>query len=181
MKWISPALVLFLVVACIAAPNGAEAATSSANDLTLNIGALFPANGESRDLGGSTQYVIGLDYMLPSASTNTSATSVYLDYLGGSKNDGSVHTTGVGVALRSKGTGYFGAGLGIYSTSVQFDNDADDFFRSDNSTSATGGGGKIFAGFDLGGGVNLEFDYHILPSAGGVNPSGAAIEVGIRL
>ena len=178
MKHTLSAVILLVALACVAVPAQVRAATSSASDLTLDLGALFPANGDSRELGGSTQYVVGLDYMLTSASTSTSSTSVYLDYLGGSKNSGSVHTTGIGVALRSKGTGYFGAGLGIYSTSVQFDNDFDDPF---SSRSATGGGGKIFAGFDLGGGVNLEFDYHLLPSAGGVNPSGAAIEVGIRL
>ena len=178
MQSIRSLLVLVAVVAILAAPAAARAAASSASDLTLNLGALFPANGDARELGGSTQYVIGLDYMLMSASTSTSATSVFADFLGGSKNSGSVHTTGVGVSLRSRGTGYFGAGLGIYSTNVQFDNDLDDPF---SSRSATGGGGKIFAGFDLGSGVNLEFDYHLLPSAGGVNPSGAAIEVGIRL
>jgi hypothetical protein len=178
MKWIPSAFISLVALACVATPCEVRAAASSASDLTLNLGALFPANGDSRELGGSTQYVIGLDYMLASASTSTSSTSAYLDYLGGSKNSGGVHTTGIGIDLRSKGTGYFGAGLGIYSTSVQFDNDADDPF---SSRSATGGGGKIFAGFDLGGGIDLEFDYHLLPSAGGVNPSGAAIEVGVRL
>ncbi|HET9343742.1 MAG TPA: hypothetical protein VFO25_12585 [Candidatus Eremiobacteraceae bacterium] len=179
MKRIPAVLFVLALVTCIAAPVEGRAATSSASDLSLKLGALFPANGDSRDLGGSTQYVIGLDYLLHSASTSTSATSIYLDYLGGSKNSGSIHSTGVGVALRSSGTAYFGAGLGIYSTSVQFDEDADDRFRS--NTSSTGGGGKVFAGFDLGSGVDLEFDYHILPAAGGVNPSGAALEVGIRL
>lgn len=179
MKWIQLLLVGAGIAACVAAPSPSRAAASSASDLSLKLGALFPANADSRDLGGSTQYVIGLDYLLPSASTSTSATSVYLDYLGGSKNSGSVHSTGLGVALRSSGTAYFGAGLGIYSTSVQFDNDADDRFRS--NTSSTGGGGKVFAGFDLGSGLDLEFDYHIAPAAGGVNPSGAALEVGIRL
>lgn len=178
MKPILAMCAMLALVACLAVPREVRAATSSASDLTLDLGALFPANGDSRELGGDTQYVIGLDYMLSSASTSTSATSVYLDYLGGSRNSGGVHTTGIGVDLRSKGTGYFGAGLGIYSTSVQFDDDGDDPF---SSRSATGGGGKIFAGFDLGSGVDLEFDYHLLPSAGGVNPSGAAIEVGIRL
>jgi len=179
MKRIPSALFILALVACIAAPGESCAASSSASDLSLKLGALFPANGDSRDLGGSTQYVIGLDYLLRSASTSTSATSVYLDYLGGSKNSGSVHSTGLGVSLRSSGTAYFGAGLGIYSTSVQFDEDGDDLFRS--NTSSTGGGGKVFAGFDLGSGIDLEFDYHILPAAGGVNPSGAALELGIRL
>jgi len=179
MKWIPSALFVLALVVCIAAPGESRAASSSASDLSLKIGALFPANGDSRDLGGSTQYVIGLDYLLRSASTSTSATSVYLDYLCGSKNSGSVHSTGLGVSLRSSGTAYFGAGLGIYSTSVQFDRDGDDLFRS--NTSSTGGGGKVFAGFDLGSGIDLEFDYHILPTAGGVNPSCAALELGVRL
>jgi len=179
MKRIPSVLFVLALAACIAAPCESRAAASSASDLSLKLGALFPANGDSRDLGGSTQYVIGLDYLLRSASTSTSATSVYLDYLGGSKNSGSVHSTGLGVSLRSSGTAYFGAGLGIYSTSVQFDEDGDDAFRS--NTSSTGGGGKIFAGFDLGSGIDLEFDYHIVPAAGGVNPSGAALELGIRL
>lgn len=179
MKRIQLLLVAAGIAACIASPVASRAATSSASDLTLKLGALFPANGDARELGGSTQYVIGLDYMLSSVKSSSSSTSIYLDYLGGSKNAGSVRSTGVGVSLRSQGTGYFGAGLGIYSTSVDFDNDADDPFR--NNTSSTGGGGKIFAGFELGSGVQLEFDYHLLPAAGGVNPSGAAIEVGLQL
>lgn len=181
MKRTAFALAVIAASLCVAMPVPSRAASSSANNLTLKLGALFPGNSDSRDLGGSTQFVIGLDYLLPSASTSTSATSVYLDYLGGAKNSGSVHSTGVGVSLRSSGTAYFGAGLGIYSTNVTFDNDGDDFFRGNSSTSSTGGGGKVFAGFDLGSGVDLELDYHILPSAGGVSPSGAAIEVGIRL
>jgi hypothetical protein len=181
MKSIRLLLVVASVMASILAPVATQAATSSANNLTVKVGALFPGSSDSRDLGSSTQYVVGLDYLLPSASNSTSATSVYLDYLGGAKNSGSVHSTGVGVSLRSVGTAYFGAGLGIYSTSVMFDNDGDDFFRGNSSTSSTGGGGKVFAGFDLGSGVDLEFDYHILPSAGGVSPSGGAIEVGVRL
>jgi hypothetical protein len=181
MKWTPIALVAVSACACLAMPAQSRAA-ASASDLSLKLGAFFPGSSDSRDLGGATQYVIGLDYLLPSASTKTSATSVYLDYLGGAKNSGSVHTTGVGLSLRSTGSNaYFGAGLGIYSTNVTFDNDGDDIFRGNSSTSSTGGGGKVFAGFDLGSGVDLEFDYHILPSAGGVSPSGAAIEVGIRL
>ena len=180
MRRIIAALFALALTACLAAPLECRASSGS-NDLTLKLGALFPANEDSRDLGGDTQYVIGLDFMLPSASTRTSATSVYLDYLGGSRNSGSIHSTGVGIALRSSGTAYFGAGLGIYSTNVTFDNDEDDLFRGNSSTSSTGGGGKIFAGFNLASGVDLEFDYHIVPGAGGVNPSGAALEVGIRL
>lgn len=175
------AFALVVVAICVAMPAQSRAATSSASNLSLKLGALFPGSSDSRDLGGSTQYVIGLDYLLPSASSRTSATSIYLDYLGGAKNSGSVHSTGIGVSLRSVGTAYFGAGLGIYSTNVTFDDDEDDLFRGNSSTSSPGGGGKVFAGFDLGSGVDLEFDYHIAPSVGGVNPSGAAIEVGIRL
>ena len=180
MKRTAFALVVVAML-CVAMPAQSRAATSSASNLSLKLGALFPGSSDSRDLGGSTQYVIGLDYLLPSASSRTSATSIYLDYLGGAKNSGSVHSTGIGVSLRSVGTAYFGAGLGIYSTNVTFDDDEDDLFRGNSSTSSTGGGGKLFAGFDLGSGVDLEFDYHIAPSIGGVNPSGAAIEVGIRL
>jgi len=178
MKWIQLLLVA-AGIACIAPPAASRAAGSSASDLTLKLGALFPANDDSRELGGSTQYVIGLDYMLSSVKSSMSSTSIYLDYLGGSKNAGSVHSTGVGVSLRSQGTGYFGAGLGIYTTSIDFHNDEGQPFRT--STSSTGGGGKVFAGFELGSGVQLEFDYHLLPTANGVSPSGAALEVGIRL
>jgi hypothetical protein len=185
MKRIPSVLFVLALAACIAAPCESRAAASSASDLSLKLGALFPANGDSRDLGGSTQYVIGLDYLLRSASTSTSATSIYLDYLGGSKNSGSIHSTGLGVSLRSSGTAYFGAGLGIYSTSVQFGEAPTPGGVKHEllgpNTSSTGGGGKVFAGFDLGSGIDLEFDYHIVPAAGGVNPSGAALELGIRL
>ena len=75
MKWIQLPLVIIGVAACMAAPAQSRAAASSANNLTLKLGALFPGNADSRDLGGSTQFVIGLDYLLPSASTSTSATS----------------------------------------------------------------------------------------------------------
>jgi hypothetical protein len=168
-----------LVLACTFTPTVCRAATSSASPLVLKIGALFPGSSDSRDLGGDTQFVLGLEYTLQSLKATSTATSIYLDYIGGSKNSGSVHSTGFGVAFRSSGSGYFGAGIGIYGTNITFDNDEDDPFRT--STSATGAGGKVFGGFELGNGVQLEVDYHILPSAGGVNPSGAALEVGIRL
>ena len=178
MKHLPSIVAVLAAAASLAVPIACRAASNATSPLALKIGALFPANADSRELGGPTQYVLGLDYTLSGPSSATSATSVYLDYLGGSRNSGTVHSTGVGVALRSQGTAYFGAGLGIYSTNVQFDGDEDD---PRSSSSSGGAGGKVFAGFELGGGVSLEFDYHLLPASAGVNPSGAAIEVGIRL
>ena len=154
-----------------------RAATPPANAATLKIGAFFPDASDARDAGGSTQFVIGLnDVLSKNGGTTPSATSVYIDYIGGSNSPASLHSTGIGVGLASTGSPYYGAGLGLYSTTASVNTEAGTL-----SHTTTGGGGKIFVGFELGGNTQLEFDYHVLPSAGGINPSGAGIELGIHL
>ena len=165
------------VLLAVLLPTTGLAKTTPQNALTLKLGAFFPNSTDARDVGGDTQLVIGLDDKLSVNSGATpSATSVYLDYIGGSKSPTSIHTFGGGVSLESTGQTYFGAGLGIYSTNVSVQVGNGTFSRT-----SSGGGGKVFIGFELGGNAQLEFDYHLLPSAAGVSASGAAIELGIHL
>ena len=141
----------------------------------LRLGAYFPGSSGAKFFGGETQLTAGLDYRLSSnRGSYPSATDAYFDYMGGSKNSGYVHSGGIGLDVRGMtGTAFYGAGLGLYNTSVRF---ADGV-----SGNRTGPGGKIFAGFDLGRSTSLQLDYHIMPPSLGLNPSGLGVEIGFHL
>jgi len=146
----------------------------SPNAFEVRLGAFFPSSSDARFVGGQTQLSAGLSYTLSSTGGLTpSATNAYFDYMSGSKNSGYVHSGGFGLEFRTVGTGYVGAGLGLYNTSVKN--------AAGLTGSATGGGGKIFAGMNLGSGSSLQLDYHILPSSMGVNPSGVGLSIGFHL
>jgi hypothetical protein len=166
-----------LVIASAVTIAQASASTlpiPSPSALQFNIGALFPGSGDARFVGGQTQLSAGLDYTLASTgSVVPTSTSAFFDYLSGARNSGYVRSGGLGLALQTRGPAYFGGGLGLYNTSVRT---ADGM-----SGNVTGGGGKVFAGFNLGGGSSVQLDYHLLPSSMGVNPSGMGLEIGFRL
>jgi hypothetical protein len=173
-------LLLGLIISAIFGAHEALASTTSMpslqqNELAIRLGALFPNSGDARSFGGQTQLALGLDYTLAATrGSSPSATNAFFDYFSGSKNNGYVHSGGLGLAVRTLGPGYFGAGLGLYNTAVRTPNGE----RSGNST---GAGGKVFAGYELGNRASLQLDYHIAPSALGVNPSGLGVEIGFRL
>ena len=148
---------------------------SSTNAMELRLGAFFPGSSGDKFFGGETQLTAGLDYRLSTSyGSAPSATNAYFDYMGGARNAGYVHSGGLGLDVRSMtGTAFVGAGLGLYNTAVRL---GDGF-----SSNRTGPGGKIFAGVQMGGGSSLQLDYHIMPSAAGVNPSGLGLEVGFHL
>jgi hypothetical protein len=145
------------------------------NTLDMRLGAFFPGSSGDKFFGGETQLTAGLDYHLSSSGGLTpSATDAYFDYMGGARNSGYVHSGGIGLDVRSiTGPAFFGAGLGLYNTAVRF-NDG-------TSGSKTSAGGKLFAGMRISRDTSLQLDYHIMPSALGVNPSGLGVELGFHL
>ena len=174
---------LFPIILCtaLASAVGTQAAYASTtsllptNTLSIRLGAFFPGSSGVKFFGGETQLTAGLDYRLSiSRGLTPSATNAYFDYMGGAKNSGYIHSGGVGLDVRSiTGPAFFGAGVGLYNTAVRFNDGV--------SGSHTGPGGKLFAGVQLGKGPSLELDYHIMPQALGVNPSGLGVELGFHL
>jgi len=167
-----------VAVACAAITQPTMASTTSmlpTNSMEIKLGAFFPGSSGDKFFGGETQLTAGLDYRLSSSGGLTpSASSAYFDYMGGAKNSGYIHAGGIGLDVRSiTGPAFFGAGVGIYNTSVRFNDGL--------SGSKTGAGGKLFAGVQLGRGPSLELDYHVMPQAMGVNPSGLGVELGFHL
>lgn len=174
-------MALGLVAASAMCSNQALASTTSStalwptNSLDLRLGGYFPGSSGARFFGGETQLTAGLDYRLSSTSGLTpSATDAYFDYMGGARNAGYVHSGGIGLDVRGMtGPTFFGAGLGLYNTSVRL--------GDGTSGSKSGPGGKLFAGFNMSRTTTLQLDYHIMPSALGINPSGLGVEVGFHL
>lgn len=146
----------------------------SPNQMELKLGAYFPGSSNAQFFGGQTQLTAGLDYNLSSSGGLTpSATGLYFDYMGGSRHEGYVHGGGIGLDVRAvTGPAFFGAGLGLYNTSVR---NAEGL-----SASKTGAGGKVFAGLNMGKN-SLELDYHVMPSSLGINPSGVGLSFGFKL
>ncbi len=167
--------------AAVALIGGPSAASTSplalwpANSLDLRLGGYFPGSSGDKFFGGETQLTAGLDYHLSSTHGLTpSATGLYFDYMGGAKNAGYIHTGGLGLDVRSMtGPAFFGAGIGLYNTAVRF--------NTGLSGNQTGAGGKLFAGVRLNNDASVQLDYHIMPSAMGINPSGLGVEVGFHL
>src|SRR5689334_648179 len=163
------------VTLCGQYANASTTSVLPTNSMNLRLGAFFPGSSGDKFFGGETQLTAGLDYRLSSSGGLTpSATSAYFDYMGGAKNAGYIHSGGIGLDVRSiTGPAFFGAGVGLYNTAVRFNDGL--------SGSRTGPGGKVFAGVQLGHGPSVELDYHIMPQAMGVNPSGLGVELGFHL
>ena len=169
---------LGLIVAATFGAQQALADTTSwssqqPNQLAIRLGAFFPSSSVARDVGGSTLLTAGLDYTLSSSHGKSPAsTGLYFDYLTGTMHSDSLHSGGLGLQFRTMGPGYIGAGLGVYNTSVK---------TPVRSTNSTGGGGKVFLGYELGNQAALQLDYHFAPNALGVNPNGLGVELGYRI
>jgi hypothetical protein len=139
----------------------------------LRLGAYFPGSSGAKFFGGETQLTAGLDFKLTS-KTSPSSTNAYFDYMGGAKNSGFVHSGGIGLDMRGMtGTTFYGAGVGLYNTAVRF--------TDGTSGNRTGPGGKLFVGMGLGRSSTIQLDYHIMPPALGLNPSGLGVEMGFHL
>lgn len=178
MKRLTTLLLTCIIVATVSAHEARATTTSTSslqqNELAIRLGALFPSSSSAQAFGGQTQLALGLDYNLGITPGSLGATNAYFDYMSGSKNSGYVHSGGLGLEYRTLGVGYVGAGLGIYNTAVR----TADGLRSGSST---GGGGKVFFGYDLGNRASLQLDYHFLPHTLGVNPSGLGVQLGFRI
>ena len=172
---------LGLVAASAMSCQHALASTTSTTPLatnstvTLRLGAFFPGSSGAKFFGGETQLTGGLDFKLGSTyGSNPGSTHAYFDYMGGAKNSGFVHSGGIGLDMRGlTGTTYYGAGVGLYNTAVRFTDGL--------SGNRTGPGGKVFVGLGLSRNTIIQLDYHIMPPALGLNPSGLGVEVGFHL
>lgn len=167
----------FIIASTLGTREALAARTSQPQQgsFALKLGVLFPNSSDARDFGGQTQLALGLDYTFAAThGASPNAASVYFDYLGGSNNAGYIHSGGLGLEFRTLGSGYIGAGLGVYNTAERTPG-------GKVSGNSTGGGGKIFVGVGLGGAASLELDYHLMPSALGVNPSGLGLELNYQL
>lgn len=176
-KRLIPLLIGLVVAATMGTHEALADMTSSQqpNQLAIRLGAFFPGSSDARDFGGSTQLLGGLDYTLSTThGKSPSAAGVYFDYLSGTQHSGYVHAGGLGLQFRSMGPGYIGAGLGVYNTAVRTPS-------GEVSGNSTGGGGKVFVGYEFGNQALLQLDYHFAPTALGVNPNGLGVEFGYRL
>jgi hypothetical protein len=165
------------VIACAAPANAAGSPAPAA--WTLKIGE-YTSLGQNA--GSPFQIALGLDYRLDAKNLAApAATSVYADFLGISSTTNSSYGSGFGVAYRSTGKAFIGAGIGLYSASITpaFAGSAGQ--SGARTISASGPGGKLFAGLSFGSNLEIEAAYHILPSAApGVGSDGATVELGAR-
>ena len=145
------------------------------NQLAIRLGALFPTTNTAQVFGGTTQFIGGLDYTLSATrGKSPSATGLFFDYSSGSHNSGYVHSGGLGLQYSTLWPLFVGGGIGVYNTAVRTPS-------GERSGNATGAGGKVFLGYDLGNRATLQLDYHIAPNTLGVNPNGLGLEFGFRL
>jgi opacity protein-like surface antigen len=174
---------------------------------SVQVGASWPGSSDAKQVQGTTVLNAGVDYAFSQTKGKTPlAESVYVDYDGGSKSgvlfkpynnksyDGQLYAYGIGVAARqslaaSGGlTPYYGAGIGVYETASDYKVPGTSF----TDKTATGVGGKIFAGLNFTGNYFVQVAYNWLPtddlkvnSGGGsatdkLNPSNFALDIGYR-
>lgn len=148
---------LACLLAALLVPAVAHAQSlPSPSALTLKAGVSVPSNADI----GNSGFAFGADYVFhPSTTLEPFNVSFYGDLLG--KNGGA------GVAIRNAGPAYIGAGIGLYSTSV-------------NAGSATGFGGKVFGGFDIAPHTALEIGYHVLPKVAGIDTNVVSAQLAFR-
>ena len=158
---------------------GGPAGTSP---VTLKFGAYAAQNV-------GTGYYIGLDYAFGSRpSSSPGPFSAYADFLGGGASREYSRSSGFGLAARSGGAVFFGAGAGIYNVSYTPPTAAylcpplpQGCPNSNPTVTANGLGGKIFVGTNLGKGADVEIDYDMLPAVPYYRVNGVTLEIGLRL
>jgi hypothetical protein len=165
---------LFLACAAAASLSPAPAQAQSLpspSALTVKAG----VSAESNATLNQTGLALGVDYAFhPASALEPFAVSFYADLLGKSG--------GAGIAIRNAGPAYIGAGAGLYSTSLTHAYGGPAGGGSNaNAGTATGFGGKIFAGFDVAPHTTLELGYHVLPQVNGISANTISAELGFRL
>jgi len=196
-----------LLCAASAQAQTAPAADETAppKPLTIKLGALFPSNGNLKDLVGSTFFSAGAEYAFLNKQNPASLVPlVYVDYAGRGKNrsiddgqgnsvslDLTASTVGVGGGARyyigTPGTGsvtpYVGAGVGVYFNRIKV---ATTISSGGQSGSASDSLNKTQFGFRLNAGVEfqkmylLEANYTNAGSVEGTRIDGFGIQAGVR-
>lgn len=173
------------IAACIAVAAPVSAKSSPASlPLTIKLGGFVFASGNTTT-GNGTGFgsAIGLDYILHRwTPTNPEVLSAYLDSFD--------RIVGGGIAVRTHGAGYVGAGVGYYSISITPGTGCLlgcpgiglPPSSYDGSTYTTSGvGGKLFAGLRIGRRVQIEGSYNVLPSVIGLSTTNVGLTLGVRL
>jgi hypothetical protein len=150
-------------------------ASQQPGQLGLSVGASFVTASGAQHFGGTTQFMGGLSYTLSTTrGYYPSDTSLYFDYQTGSQGSGFVHSGGLGLQYHTRGQGYVGAAVGVYNTAVRSPN-------GELNANSTGGGGRVFVGYNLNRAAAVQLDYHFAPSALGVSPNGLGVGFLYRL
>jgi hypothetical protein len=152
---------------------------------SVRVGAAWPTQDQAKTDSGTTNTAAGIEYGLTQTTgQNPTTSSVYFDYLGGTKNGGHLNTYGIGISERdyvspttagsTAPTFYYGAGVGAYYVDVQ------------NTGTLTSNGTKTSLGAKLLLGVEFqksyfgEVSYNWLPKTNGADPSGLSVQVGVH-
>ena len=166
-------------------------ADQPAAPVTVSVGAytMTNANAQSGGSSGTGYLSLGAEYTFTNGNTHLPQASAYADLLGlgGTQTNRSF---GLGLAIRTPGAAYAGAGLGYYSVTVAPSvgcpaGPGPGFGLQPPcnapSYSASGAGGKVFAGYAFSQTVRLQLDYHVLPTAGGTQSNAFDANIGVRL
>jgi hypothetical protein len=166
----------------------ASFAKAADTPLTVTFGGYTStgANAQSGSSAASAYEAAGL-YYIPKSQPASQAVQIgaYFDVLGFG-GSGSGTSGGFGVAARTRGRGYLGAGAGAYSVTITPPeacpvSSALPGACTPVSYSATGFGGKVFAGISPASNVQFEVTYHFMPAAMGINTNAVSAEVGVRI
>jgi len=206
-------IVLSLALGALALGSmvGAHADQQVQKPWTVQIGASWPSSGDAKQIEGSTVFNAGVDYAFNKTKAEAPIVeSVYFDYVGGThsgvifkaqgntnSDSGKLNSYGIGLAARESFAGsagmtpYAGLGLGVYQTTSDYDVPGSAGVTFSDKT-ATGIGGKIFAGLQFSGDYFVQIAYNWLPkddlkantSSGSatdsLDPSNFALDLGIR-
>jgi hypothetical protein len=180
MKAVLSFLTFCSLAALCAIPALADDSGVVPGAISYRIGVLWPTSSGDRQASGDTPIALGLDYSLAQAEASPLAvSSFYADFWGGKENGKHASTFALGFSERvydnedpdsntkNNQMFYYGGGVGPY-------------FVDTSSKSQSVLGGKLIAGLAFGQTAFLEFSYNLVPSVGGINTSGLALQVGFK-
>lgn len=166
IRWVSLAAALALAALPVSALAGP-------GNLTLKAGGFVHADSNA----GNAGLALGVDDVVrPAGTLQPLAFSLYGDLF--------QKSVGAGVAIRSIGPAYLGAGIGIYDANVTQNGACPGGVPGGScsvSFSQTGFGGKIFGGFSVAPHTGLEIAYTKLPAVNGINTNTVSAELTFRL
>lgn len=154
--------------------------------VTVSVGAytMTNANAQSGGSSGTGSLSLGAEYTFTPSNSHLPQSSAYADLLGlgGTQTN---RLFALGLALRTPGAAYGGAGVGYDSVTLAPAAGCPAVPTGPPCTaphsSASGIGGKVFVGYAFTQSVRLQLDYHVLPTAGGTPSNAFDANIGFRL